>query len=175
MTRPRSVLIAFGAVLVVFAMTHALKFPGSLAYLMDATGGQKILDMQASFSSAETYQRLEAMGEFGRRMYLRTVLTIDLVFPLTVFVFFTALSRFSRKRLSMSPALHKTLWVMPAAYLALDFVENAIILALLWHFPERLEFLGGAVGCFTRGKRIAMLLAMFLPPAMFLKALSVRE
>ena len=70
----------------------------------------------------------------------------------------------------MSPALDKALRVMPAAYLALDFIENAIILALLWHFPERLEFLGGAVGYFTRGKRIAMMLAMFLPPALFLKA-----
>lgn len=170
MTRPRSVLIAFSAVLVVFVITHAVKFPGSLAYLMEATGGQKILDMQASFSSAETYQRLEAMGEFGRKMYLRTVLTIDLVFPLTVFAFFTVLAGFSRERLRMSPALDKALRVMPAAYLALDFIENAIILALLWNYPERLEFLGGAIGYFTRGKRIAMMLAMFLPPALFLKA-----
>lgn len=168
MTRPRSVLIAFSAVLIVFVVTHALNFPGSLAHLMEATGGQKILDMQASFSSAETYQRLEAMGEFGRKAYLRTVLTIDLVFPLTVFAFFTVL--FTTERLRMSPALDKALRVMPAAYLALDFIENVIILALLWHFPERLEFLGGAVGYFTRGKRIAMMLAMFLPPALFLKA-----
>lgn len=170
MTRPRSVLIAFSAVLIVFVVTHALKFPGSLAYLMEATGGQKILDMKASFSSAETYQRLEMMGEFGRKTYLRTVLTIDLVFPLTVFAFFTMLARFTTERLLMSPALDKALRVMPAAYLALDFIENAIILSLLWHFPERLEVLGGAVGYFTRGKRIAMMLAMFLPPALFLKA-----
>ncbi|UPT75750.1 MAG: hypothetical protein M0D55_08805 [Elusimicrobiota bacterium] len=170
MTRPKSLLIAFAAVLVVFVITHALKFPGSLAHLMEATGGQKILDMQASFSSDETYRRLEAMGEHGRRMYLRTVLTIDLVFPLTVFAFFTVLARFTTDRLSMSPALRKALGAMPAAYLALDFIENAIVLALLWHFPARLELLGGAIGYFTRGKRIAMLLAMFLPPALFLKA-----
>ena len=168
MTRPRSVLIAFIAVVAVFVITHALKFPGSLAYLMEATGGQKILDMQASFSSAETYRRLEAMGEFGRRMYLRTVLTIDLVFPLAVFFFFTTLARFSRERLGLRPTLDEMVRVMPAAYLALDFIENLIILALLWNFPERLELLGSVVGYFTRGKRIAMALAMFLPPALLL-------
>lgn len=170
MTRPRSVLIAFSAVVVVFVITHALKFPGSLAYLMEATGGQKILDMQASFSSAETYRRLEAMGELGRRMYLRTVLTIDLVFPLTVFVFFSVLARFTTEKLGLRPALSKALHVMPWAYLVLDFIENAIVLALLWHFPERLELLGGVIGYFTRGKRIAMMVSMFLPPALLLKA-----
>jgi len=170
MTRPKTVLIAFVAVLVVFFITHALKFPGSLAHLMQATGGQKILDMQASFSSAETYERLAAMGEVGRSLYLRTVLTIDLIFPVTVFAFFTVLARFTTERLRMSPGLNKTLRIMPAAYLAFDFVENAIVLVLLWNYPERIGLLGGAIGWFTRGKRVAMLVAMFLPPALLLKA-----
>lgn len=174
MTRPRSVLIAFSAVLAVFVITHALKFPGSLAYLMEATGGRKILDMQASFSSAETYQRLEAMGEFGRRMYLRTVLTIDLVFPLAVFAFFTILARFATERIRVRPALGKVIRLMPGTYLVLDFIENAIVLALLWHFPERLELLGSAIGYFTRGKRVAMVLATFLPPTLLLRARLLR-
>jgi hypothetical protein len=170
MTRLKSVLIAFGAVLVVFIITHALKFPGSLAYLMQATGGQKILDMQPSFSSAETYQRLDAMGEFGRRMYLRTVLTIDLVFPIAVFVFLTIWGRFAAERARLQPRLERAFRLLPATYLAMDFVENAVVLALLWRYPERLVVLGGIIGYFTRTKRLAMMLALFLPPALLLRA-----
>lgn len=168
MTSTRSVLLAFSAALAVFVVTHALSFPGSLAHLMEANGGRKILDMQASFSSAETYQRLEAMGENGRRAYLRTVLTIDLVFPLSVFAFFTVLARFTAERVQAGRSLAMALRLMPGAYLALDLLENAIILALLRTFPDRLEFLGGAIGYFTRGKRLAMLSALLLPPALLL-------
>lgn len=80
-------LIAFLIVLFLFTITHLMKFPGSVGYLREISNGQKTLDLQASFSSTETYQRLNAFGEIGRQMYMRTMLTVDLVFPLSMFIF----------------------------------------------------------------------------------------
>jgi len=85
MLRLRTVALSFAVMLTVFAVTHLLRFPGSIRHLMDATGGRKILDMQPSSSADETYARLEAFGELGRELYLRAILTVDLVFPLSVF------------------------------------------------------------------------------------------
>lgn len=59
--------VAFLIVLSLFIVTHIFRFPGSVGYLSEITHGQKTLDLQASFSSTETYQRLEAFGEMGRR------------------------------------------------------------------------------------------------------------
>lgn len=170
MTRGRTVGFAALLLLGVFASTHAVKFPGSLAYLMEITQGQKILDMQPSFSENETYQRLAAFGELGRQMYMRTILTIDIVFPLTVFLFLFLWGKFSVERAGLRPLLRNLLLGLSICYVVLDFLENASILAMLFQYPERIEFLGNSIGYLTRGKRFAMLGAMVVPALLLLVA-----
>lgn len=157
------VLIAFLIVLSLFIVTHIFKFPGSVGYLSEITHGQKTLDLQASFSSTATYQRLEAFGEIGRQMYMRTMLTVDLIFPVSMFIFLFLFSKYVSQRWGMKPAFGKALRSLSIAYVTLDFLENLTIFFLLSNFPDRLEFMGSYIGFLTVGKRISMMGAIFIP------------
>jgi hypothetical protein len=161
MVRKKHVALAFVAAMAVFTVTHVLDFPGSIHRLMQVTGGIKILDMQPSFSSDETHARLAAMGDMGREMYLRSVLTVDAVFPVAVFVFLFLWAKLVAQRLGgpMGAALR----FFAPAYLVLDFVENMLIFALLKSFPDRLELVGSLIGYLTVAKRGSMIAAFVLP------------
>jgi hypothetical protein len=156
-------LYAFLFVLTLFIVTHVVKFPGSVGYLMEITQGQKTLDLQPSFSSVDTYQRLEAFGEIGRQMYMRTMLTVDLIFPLSLFLFLFFLAKYTSQLWGMKPAFSTALQSLSIAYVTLDFLENLTIFFLLSYYPDRLEFLGSYIGYLTIGKRISMMGAIFIP------------
>lgn len=166
MTRLKSLIAAFVFFSVVFVGTHVAKFPGSLSHLMMVTHDQPILDLKASFSSAETYQRLEAFGEVGRGAYVTTMLTIDTIFPISAFLFLFMLARYTTERLNVRPKQAWALWGVSIAYLAFDFLENVTVAVLLANFPERLDFLASNIGFLTMGKRIAMTGAFILPVAL---------
>ena len=124
-------VIAFLFVLFLFIVTHVIKFPGSVGYLMEITNGQKTLDLQASFSSAETYHRLEAFGEIGRQMYMRTMLTVDFIFPVSMLIFLFLISKYTSERWRMNPLFSEALGSLSIAYVTMDFQENLTIFFLL--------------------------------------------
>jgi len=155
--------IAFLILVFLFIITHIVKFPGSVGYLKEITGGQKTLDLQASFSSAETYQRLEAFGEVGRQMYIRTMLTVDLIFPLSMFIFLFLFSKYTLRKVALKNVPGRSLQALAIGYLTFDFLENVSIFILLNSFPNRLEFLGSYIGYLTVAKRISMMGALFIP------------
>ena len=155
--------IAFLILLFLCIITHIVKFPGSVSYLKEITHGQKTLDLQASFSTAETYQRLEAFGEVGRRLYMRTMLTVDLIFPLSMFIFLFLFSKYTLQKVAMKPVLGESLQALVIGYLTFDFLENVSIFIILNNFPDRLGFLGSYIGYLTVTKRISMMGALFIP------------
>lgn len=170
LARGRVVVALFALMFVVFAVTHIASFPGTVSHFREVTGGQKILDLQASSSSDETWQRLDAMGEAGRAAYLQLVGVVDVVFPLSVTLALVALALFTARRLAVQrPQQRRSLTIalvaLPLAYLAFDFSENLVVLRLLLSFPARLEFEGALVGWLTRGKRVAEILAFVVPLA----------
>jgi hypothetical protein len=160
----RHVTLAFSLLLVTFAVTHLLRFPGSLAHFREATGGQKILDMRASSSATETYERLSAMGENGRALYLRLIVTIDIVFPLAMLAFLLVFAWFAGQRADLAEWTSRLLALPPLLYFGLDLLENASVLAMLLQYPDRLDGIASIVGYLTRGKRASMMVA-FLAPA----------
>jgi hypothetical protein len=163
MSRAKQVLTAFLLFLAILLLTHLIKLPGTVPYLMEITGNQPILDLKASFSSAETYQRLEAFGDLGRRMYLRTMLTVDIVFPLSAFAFLLLLAAFAAERLKLVGPARRGLMALPIAYLFLDFFENMTVVILLLNFPNQIEFLASSIGYLTVGKRVCMYAALLIP------------
>jgi hypothetical protein len=170
----RHVAFAFFILLVTFAVTHLASFPGSLAHFRESTGGQKILDMRASSSAAETYERLSAMGETGRSLYLRLVVTIDIVFPLAMLGFLLTFAWFVGQRAGVPRWASRLLTLPPVLYFGLDLLENASVLAMLLQYPDRLEGIASIVGYLTRGKRTSMMVA-FLAPVALMIAAWVRE
>jgi hypothetical protein len=170
----RRVLGAFVLMLAVFGATHLLSYPGSVAHFKAATGGQKILDMQPSVSADETYQRLQAMGEGGRELYLRLILTVDIVFPLAVLLFSFVLARFAAERANLKGWSRAILVALPLVYWGFDLLENASVAAMLLQHPDRVDWLAGTVRYLTKGKRLFMVLA-FVVPLVLLAVVSVRS
>ena len=160
MLRFRSVVFAFVFALATLLGTHLLKFPGSVGYLMERMNGEQMLDRQASHSSDEVYLRLERFGEANRALYLRTIVTVDFIFPLSFFVFLLLAARYVARPLQL----------FPAAYLLFDFLENSSVLLLLSRYPERLPGVATCVGYFTRAKSISMTVALVLPPLVWVGA-----
>ncbi len=159
----RHVALAFLVLLATFAVTHLLSFPGSLAHFREATGGLKILDMSASASATETYERLSAMGEIGRALYMRLILTIDIVFPLAMLAFLLMLARFASQRAELPVWASRLLALPPLLYFGLDLLENASVLAMLIVYPDRLDSVASIIGDLTRGKRMSMMVAFLAP------------
>jgi hypothetical protein len=155
--------LAFLFVFFLFTITHLLQFPGSVGYLMEITGGQKTFDLSPSFSSVETYERLEAFGQLGRTMYMRTMFTVDLIFPASMFVFLYLFSRYAFPGSSMRTTILIALRMLPVGYVTLDLLENLSIFFLLAKFPDKLEFIGSNIGYLTVGKRIFMMAAIIVP------------
>jgi hypothetical protein len=173
MVRLRRVFATFLLMLAVFGATHLLSYPGSVAYFKAATGGQKILDMQPSVSAEETYQRLQAMGEVGRELYLRLMLTVDIVFPLAMLIFLFALAQFAAERAKLKGWRRTILLALPLVYWGFDSLENVSAAAMLLRYPDRVDWLGGAIGYLTKSKRAFMMLA-FVAPHVLLAVVSVR-
>lgn len=170
----RHLALAFFILLVTFAVTHLLNFPGSLAHFKEATGGQKILDMRASSSAAETYERLSAMGETGRALYLRLIVTIDIVFPLAMLAFLLTFAWFAAQRADLPAWGRRALSAAPLLYFGLDLLENASALAMLLQYPDRLEGIASIIGYLTRGKRAFMVVAFLAPLGVILVSTSSR-
>jgi hypothetical protein len=157
----RTVGLAFAWAILVFVATHVPKYPGTVRYVVEQANGEKILDMQPSFDADDTYRRLDNMGETGRAAYRRMIYTVDLVFPLSVFVALFLAARAAGQRLKKP--LGAVLLALPIIYVAADFLENAAVLAMLEHLPERYDTLAANIGFVTRAKRVAMLAALVAP------------
>ena len=155
--------IAFLIATAVFINTHLLQFPGSVGYLMEHINGQETLDMSPSFSTATTYERLDAFGGTGRALYMRTMLTVDIVFPLIMFLFLYLLSKYASHTWRLNKTLRRTLGSLPILYLSLDFLENLFIFLILNNYPEQLDYVASHIGYITTGKRIAMFSSIIAP------------
>lgn len=166
LSRGRVVLALVTLAVVVFAATHVASFPGTVSHFRELTNGQVILDLHASSSAHETWQRLDAMGSAGRHAYMQLVVVVDIVFPFSVALALLAWARFAARRLALTRALAAALAALPLAYLAFDLLENAFVLRLLLAFPERLDLEGAVVGSLTRAKRATQLAALVAPTLM---------
>jgi hypothetical protein len=168
LARGRGVAIAFAVMIVVFTTTHVASFPGTVSHFREVTNGQVILDLRASSSADETWQRLDAMGEAGRDAYLKLIGVVDVVFPLSVTAALLALALFVAERMTLRRSLTVALASLPLIYLLLDLAENVLVLRMLLAFPERLAIEGELVGWLTRAKRGTEIAALLLPLAALL-------
>lgn len=169
MSRKAFVAAFLWAIAVVLAV-HLLQFPGSVPDFERASGGGKLLDVMPSFSVDATYSRLEQYGESGRRNYFFRNLSVDAVLPLSLLPFLFLLIRSSISRLSVGRIARALLLSLPFAYVGFDLAENASVLLLLASYPHRLTTLSAVLPFLTVTKRVASMLAIFLPLLIFILA-----
>jgi hypothetical protein len=166
MTKSNAFVVAGVWAFVVVIAVHFLQFPGSVPDFSRASGGGILLDASAAFTPDGIYDRLTGYGEVGRRNYSFRNVTIDLLLPLSVLPFLVLLIRRALSRYALGPVLRWLLVSVPVAYVVLDLLENASVLALLANYPERMNVLAASLPYTTLFKRAASLLALGIPLAM---------
>jgi len=143
----RAVLTALA--LSAFVVENTFDFTGSVPYFKRITGGLGILDMLPLPNPERAHRALELLGADGRRQYAILLLTFDILFPLTLALFFRA---WWGKRLR---------W-LPWAALGLDYGENVLCGVLLATFPHESSAIASLTGTVTALKTLtyAMCLAV---------------
>src|SRR3954469_2112690 len=100
------------------------------------THGVGILDLASGYTPEMAYTMITAYGVQGRRYHL-LIDAGDMIFPPSVCVFFTLALTYFYARLTRSRVMVQALLVLPAVYLATDYLENISIVTLLLSFPAR--------------------------------------
>ena len=146
-----------GLALVVLPMVLALNLldlPYSVPRIRHISGGADILDVKLFYTADQAYALLAAYGPTGRHVYLWGLATVDMVLPLLYSVLLAvALTLALRPILRPSSPL-RLLNLLPLLAGLCDYLENAAILTLLAHYPQRLDGLAGAAGFLTLGKQV---------------------
>lgn len=149
----------------IFSVTHFATFPGSVEHFKEVANNQPLLDLKPEFSIQGVYERLDSFGNEGRAAYLKLIPTIDLIFPLSAFMFFLMFGRLSAEK--YRHALYgRYYWTLPSIYLFMDFLENAFIVLILIKYPERLDGVASVLGFISVTKRIFMIISIVLPLAL---------
>lgn len=156
------IIISFFIFILIFFITHFTYFPGSLPYFEAAANHQSLLDLKPEFSLDGVYQRLESFGEPGRQAYLKLIPTIDIIFPLSAFLFLLMLGGLAAEKYR-HPLFQSYYWVMSVVYLVADFLENSLIVTLLLQYPQQLYYPASLLGYISLVKRVFMMLSLLVP------------
>src|SRR5262249_42149061 len=135
MKRALLTLLAVGALIV----ENSFVFVGSVPYFRRLTGGLGILDMLPLPDPARAHRALALLGPDGRHQYAVLLITFDVLFPLTLALFFRAW-------------LSGRLQWLPWATLALDYAENIACGVLVATFPNESAAVAWLAGALTAAK-----------------------
>jgi hypothetical protein len=124
-----------------FVVENTFDFTGSVPYFKRITGGLGILDMLPLPNPERAHRALELLGDDGRRQYAILLGTFDILFPLTVALFFRAWLG------------HRLRW-LPWATLGLDYAENLVCGVLLATFPHESAAVASLAGILTAVKTL---------------------
>lgn len=109
-------------------------------------------DLKFSYSTETAYEMLEAYGEEGRSRYARSVMTIDLAYPIVYTLMFMVWLTLVLKGSHLTPARQCALSLSPLSVFVLDLIENTGIVTLLNTYPERHETVVTATSFATSAK-----------------------
>lgn len=129
-------LILASFAVMVFCMTVLL--PGAEADIEASSP----IDLMFFPSPRESYAVVSALGEAGRASYRMTVLTVDVVYPLSYTFFSSLLTTFIFQRALDKNNPLQRLNVLPFGILIFDLLENAGIATMLSIHPAQPEALG---------------------------------
>lgn len=115
------------------------------------SGGLGVPDLWQGFTAAALYERLEAFGPEGRRLYFFAEL-VDLVYPLAYATFFAFVLALAARALLDGGSRWRGLCLLPYAAMACDYLENACFFTVLFAWPARIVAVATLAGVFNVGK-----------------------
>jgi hypothetical protein len=140
--------------LAIFLLFSALVLPGQSARAEAYTTGVGSPDTSFLYSRADLYDTAEAYGEAGRKAYVRSRFTFDVIFPLVYtlvlgtaisWVYSRAFPPHSRWRLAN---------LAPLAGAFLDYLENVATSVVMLRYPNQTAVVDALAPVFTLVKWI---------------------
>jgi hypothetical protein len=140
------------AILFMIAGSLVTRKPFGIAQLEEITNGVGALDVEMFATAEQIYHVLDRQGEAGREFYKRLLLTVELVFPLVYRLFNVVFISFTFGRWLGPDSKWNKLSLAPLIGMIVDYVENALVLTMLFTYPQRLAVVASIVGIVTTVK-----------------------
>jgi len=148
------------ASLFVLLWINAWGLPGALHN--DALRQTGLLDMTINYSPDLAYAKLTAYGEQGRYAYRLFLDYVDSFFPALYGAFFLLGTTYAFARVFPGRSVWQKLSFLTLSTTFFDYAENFCFLAMLRHFPERLDTLARVANVFTLTKWAFAIFSMVL-------------
>lgn len=159
-------LYTFLIFILVFIITHLFEIPWGSKQVSSLLNGQEIFDKKPLFSSDEVYTKIGTFSEEGLKVYQRFTYTVDIIFPVSFFVFLLTFAQFVAYRIKKPKLINRIITILPTLWLITDFLENLILYIILSNYPTRYEFLGGIIGVVSAIK-FTLLFCSIITPVIF--------
>ena len=128
----------------------------------EITNGVSALDVEIFSTVEHVYDVLDSQGEAGREFYKRLLLTTEVVFPLVYRLFNVVFISFLFSRWLAPESKWNKLCLLPLIGMIADYGENALVLTMLFNYPERLPGIASAAGVLTTIKWFSNYVDYFL-------------
>lgn len=151
-TSRQALIFLFIAVVV---MTFIL-IPAFYPRIEQLSGGYAALDTLFAYTPDQAYNIIGSYGAPAAELYLRLLLTFDIVFPLVYGLFFSMLIVQVYDRLFARHPFAQRLVYVPILTALADLAENISIAVLLNAYPQRLDILAGFASLMTTAKWVGL-------------------
>lgn len=120
------------------------------------------LDLQGSYTTEEVCTYMEKLGEAGRIFYAKMLLMLDFAFPLSYTLFWSAGFAFLLGR--FLPCNSKLMYISLLPFVAglADWMENLLILSMLFSYPKIVNIVVTLAGVMTSIKDLFMWISLLL-------------
>lgn len=144
-------MVAFlGIFLVAFSIINGNAF--GVAKLKQLTGGIGIIDMEPGYTVDKAYNILESQGAEGRAYYLKRIIPMDFIFPLTYMLFYASALLYLQKLFHPQNTIVQYAVIVPLLAAVCDYSENLAIIRMLLNYPQRLVMTARIANFFTVSK-----------------------
>jgi hypothetical protein len=146
-------VIVFTAIFILFI---AAILPGQKAKMDTYAGDAGIIDLSFFPSPDQVYNIAEVYGEDGRRKYIATRVSLDIVWPLAYTFFMVSVITFFLRRVHGSDSRLVHFNLSAVAVLVLDFIENGLAVIVMSAYPDRFDGIVYIMATATATKWIMM-------------------
>lgn len=147
-----------------FAVMYLLIYgqPFGIAEFSEHFSNVSILDLRESYTPDEAYTLLETLGEQGRYFYARMLLVLDFAFPLSYALFLAVAITYLFHGLLPKDNMIIRINLLPIAAGLADYMENILILDMLFTYPKKVNLVAVLANYMTAAKNFLMWISLIL-------------
>jgi len=121
-------------------------------FLADIPAETPVLDVQSGYTVEEAYETITIFADKGRLVYLRNLLTIDIILPILYGLAFSSLIELLFFWLKVESPWERIGVMIPWLAAFSDVFENLTISGLIFMYPQQIPLLAQIANVFSVGK-----------------------